>query len=231
MRVMDAAAPDFPRSKTNLLVEQAFSIWEESRPERLTQLVFCDLSKPVPPERGFSVYNDISRKLTALGVPPAEIAFIHDANTDAKKARLFADVREGRIRILLGSTQKMGMGTNVQDRLYALHHLDAPWRPADIEQRDGRMLRRGNQNLQVRILRYVTQKTFDAYMWQTLEYKARMIAQIMCGDVSVRRVEDLDTPGAAPESGSRRGAHPGGSGGSRRHLRRSLPHPAGGAGL
>jgi hypothetical protein len=132
MRVMDPTAPDFPGSKTNLLVQHAFLIWQESQAERLTQLIFCDLSKPVPPERGFSVYNDISRKLTALGVPPAEIAFIHDANTDAKKARLFADVREGRVRILLGSTQKMGMGTNVQDRLYALHHLDAPWGPAPL---------------------------------------------------------------------------------------------------
>jgi hypothetical protein len=194
MRVMDPAAPDFSGSKVNLLVEHAFGIWQDSQAERLTQLVFCDLSKPLPPERGFSVYHDVRQKLTALGVPPGEIAFIHDANTDAKKARLFADVREGRIRILLGSTAKMGMSTNVQDRLYALHHLDAPWRPADIEQRDGRMLRRGNRNSRVRILRYVTQKTFDAYMWQTLEYKARMIAQIMCGDVAVRRVEDLDTP-------------------------------------
>lgn len=194
MRVMDPTTPDFPGSKTNLLVEHAFGIWQETHPERLTQLVFCDLSRPVPEGMGFSVYNDVRHKLLTRGVPAPEIAFIHDADTDARKARLFADVRQGRVRILLGSTAKMGMGTNVQDRLYALHHLDAPWRPADIEQRDGRMLRRGNQNAFVRILRYVTQRTFDAYMWQTLEYKARMIAQVMCGDVAVRRVEDLDTP-------------------------------------
>jgi hypothetical protein len=194
IRVMDPTAPDFPGSKVNLLVENVYSIWEETREQRLTQLIFCDLSKPVPPRRGFSAYNDIRGKLIARGVPPAEIAFIHDANTDAKKARLFADVRAGRVRILMGSTQKMGMGTNVQDLLYATHHLDCPWRPADIEQRDGRMLRRGNRNPFVRILRYVTQRTFDAYMWQTLEYKARMIAQIMCGEIAVRRIEDLDTP-------------------------------------
>ena len=194
MRVMDPAAPDFPGSKTNLLVRNVVSIWEETRADRLTQLVFCDLSKPLPPGRGFSVYNDVRTKLLARGVPAAEVAFVHDANSDAKKARLFADVRAGRVRILLGSTPKMGMGTNVQDLLFALHHLDAPWRPADIEQRDGRMLRRGNRNPYVRILRYVTQRTFDAYMWQTLEYKARMIAQVMCGELAVRRIEDLDTP-------------------------------------
>lgn len=194
MRVMDSAAPDFPGSKVNLLAQSVFDIWEETREQRLTQLIFCDLSKPLPAGRGFSVYNDVRDKLIARGVPAAEIAFIHDANTDAKKARLFADVRAGRVGVLMGSTQKMGMGTNVQDLLYAVHHLDAPWRPADIEQRDGRMLRRGNRNPLVRILRYVTQRTFDAYMWQVLEYKARMIAQVMCGALAVRRIEDLDTP-------------------------------------
>lgn len=193
MRVMDPTAPDFPGSKVNLLAENVFSIWEETQADRLTQLVFCDLSRPVAAGQGFSVYNDTRAKLIARGVPPTEIAFIHDANTDARKARLFADVRAGRVRILMGSTQKMGMGTNVQDLLYATHHLDCPWRPADIEQRDGRMLRRGNRNAFVRILRYVTQRTFDAYMWQTLEYKARMIAQIMCGEIAVRRIEDLDS--------------------------------------
>ena len=194
LRILVPSTDDFPGSKVNLLVENVYSIWEETREQRLTQLIFCDLSKPVPPGRGFSVYNDVRDKLIDRGVLPAEIAFIHDANSDAKKARLFADVRAGRIRILMGSTQKMGMGTNVQDLLYAVHHLDAPWRPADIEQRDGRMLRRGNRNPFVRIFRYVTQRTFDAYMWQVLEYKARVIAQIMCGDVAVRRIEDLDTP-------------------------------------
>ncbi len=194
MRVMDPSAPDFAGSKVNQVVRNARSIWEETRDERLTQLIFCDLSKPVAAGRGFSVYNDIREKLLASGVPADEVAFIHDAKTDARKARLFADMREGRVRILLGSTQKMGMGTNVQDLLFALHHLDAPWRPADIEQREGRMLRRGNRNSHVRVLRYVTQRTFDAYMWQTLEYKARMIAQIMCGELAVRRIEDLDTP-------------------------------------
>ena len=194
MRILDAKARDFATSKVNLLVERVLAIWTETRGPRLTQLVFCDLSKPVPPGRGFSVYNDVRDKLIARGVPPAEIAFIHDAGSDVKKARLFADVRAGRVRILLGSTQKMGLGTNVQDRLYAVHHLDAPWRPADIEQRDGRMMRRGNGNPCVRILRYVTQRTFDAYMWQLLEYKARMIAQVMHGDAAVRRIEDLETP-------------------------------------
>lgn len=194
MRILNPEADDFAESKTNLLVERGFAIWTETRAARLTQLIFCDLSKPVAPERGFSVYNDVRDKLVARGVPPAEIAFIHDAGNDVKKARLFADVRAGRVRILLGSTQKMGLGTNVQDRLCAVHHLDAPWRPADIEQRDGRMMRRGNMNPHVRILRYVTQRTFDAYMWQVLEYKARMIAQVMRGDAAVRRIEDLETP-------------------------------------
>lgn len=194
MRVVDPEAGDFAGSKVNLLVECAFAIWTETMESRLTQLVFCDLSRPVPPGRGFSVYNDVREKLIALGVPTDEIAFIHDAGNDAKKARLFADVRAGRIRILMGSTQKMGLGTNVQDRLYAVHHLDAPWRPSDIEQRDGRMMRRGNMNAFVRILRYVTQRTFDAYMWQVLEYKARMIAQVMRGDTAIRRIEDLETP-------------------------------------
>lgn len=194
LRILDPSASDFPGSKLNLLVQSVLSIWQETRPERLTQLVFCDLSRPLPPGQGFSVYNDVRDKLVARGVPLSEIAFVHDASSDAKKARLFADVRAGRVRILLGSTQKMGMGTNVQDLLYAVHHLDCPWRPADIEQRDGRMLRRGNRNPSVRILRYVTQRTFDAYMWQTLEYKARMIAQIMCGDLAVRRIENLETP-------------------------------------
>ncbi|MGH7577160.1 MAG: helicase-related protein [Longimicrobiales bacterium] len=194
MRVLSPHVGDFVESKVNLLVDRVDAIWAETTGSRLTQLIFCDLSKPVVPGRGFSVYNDVRQKLIARGVPPAEIAFIHDAGNDLKKARLFADVRAGRVRILLGSTQKMGLGTNVQDRLYAMHHLDAPWRPADIEQRDGRMMRRGNTNPFVRILRYVTQRTFDAYMWQVLEYKARMIAQVMRGDAAVRRIEDLETP-------------------------------------
>lgn len=194
MRILNPHVGDFAEGKVNLLVERVQTIRAETRGSRLTQLIFCDLSKPVAPGRGFSVYNDVREKLIAHGVPPAEIAFIHDAGNDLKKARLFADVRAGRIRILMGSTQKMALGTNVQDRLYAVHHLDAPWRPADIEQRDGRMMRRGNTNPHVRILRYVTQRTFDAYMWQVLEYKARMIAQVMRGDAAVRRIEDLETP-------------------------------------
>lgn len=181
-------------SKVNLAVREIHTIWQESRADRLTQLVFCDLSTPKAEGGGFSVYQDIRTKLEVAGVPAREIAAIQDYDSDAEKLSLFKDVRAGKIRILLGSTQKMGSGTNVQAKLIALHHLDAPWRPADIEQREGRILRQGNANATVRILRYVTEGSFDGYSWQVLETKAKFIAQIMRGESSARRIEDLDSP-------------------------------------
>ena len=164
--------------------------WEQTRDRRSTQLVFCDLSTPNPDR--FNVYDDIRDRLVEKGIPPAEIAYIHDAETDAQKKTLFDAVNSGRIRVLIGSTEKMGAGTNVQKRLTALHHLDAPWRPRDIEQREGRILRQGNDNSMVDIYRYVTEGSFDAYMWQTLETKARFIQQVMNGSVTVRQAEDLE---------------------------------------
>ena len=182
---------DDPQSKVNLAVESICRIWQATHPERSAQLVFCDLS--TPQDAGFSVYRDMAQKLGGLGIPAEEIAFIQDFESDAAKLGLFRDVRSGKVRILFGSTQKMGSGTNVQERLIALHHLDAPWRPADVEQREGRILRQGNKNAVVQIYRYVTGGSFDAYMWQTLETKAKFIAQVMSGDTTVRRLEDLDS--------------------------------------
>src|SRR6185369_7183774 len=153
--------------------------------------VFCDLS--TPKDRGFSVYRDMAEKLERLGVPSGDIAFIQDYDSDAAKLSLFRDVRAGKVRVLFGSTQKMGSGTNVQERLIALHHLDAPWRPADVEQREGRILRQGNKNPVIQIYRYVSEGSFDAYMWQTLETKAKFIAQVMSGDMTIRRLEDLES--------------------------------------
>jgi N12 class adenine-specific DNA methylase len=184
---------DNPDSKTNKAVEKIHDIWEQSAPTRGAQLVFCDLSTPQANGRWFSVYNDVREKLIARGIPADQIAFAQDATDDASKAMLFKSAREGRVRVLLGSTAKMGEGTNVQTRLVALHHLDAPWRPADIEQREGRILRQGNQNEYVKIFRYVTEGSFDAYMWQTLETKCRFIAQVMTGDATMRRAEDVDS--------------------------------------
>ena len=184
---------DNPDSKTNLAVEKIYEIWRDSTPQRGAQLVFCDLSTPTPVAGWFSVYEDVWAKLIDRGIPAREIAFAQQFNDDASKAALFKSVREGRVRILLGSTLKMGEGTNVQTRLVALHHLDAPWRPADIEQREGRIVRQGNQNEYVKIFRYVTEGSFDAYMWQTLETKCRFIAQVMTGDATVRRAEDVDS--------------------------------------
>ncbi len=181
-----------PDSKVNLAVEQIHKAWSDSVEQRGTQLVFCDLSTPQPGSRAFSVYEDVRSKLLSRGVPSAEIAFIQDHDEDTAKASLFKSVREGKIRILLGSTPKMGEGTNVQRRLVALHHLDAPWRPSDIEQRDGRILRQGNTNEYVKVFRYVTEGSFDAYMWQTLETKCRFIAQVITGDATMRRAEDVD---------------------------------------
>jgi N12 class adenine-specific DNA methylase len=191
LRLMKPAAKDDPQGKVNQAVENVFRIWQESKPERSAQLVFCDLS--TPKDKGFSVYRDAAEKLERLGVPSAEIAFIQDYDSDASKLSLFRDVRAGKVRVLFGSTQKMGSGTNVQERLIALHHFDAPWRPADVEQREGRILRQGNKNEIVSIYRYVTEGSFDAYMWQTLETKAKFIAQVMSGDMTIRRLEDLDS--------------------------------------
>ena len=239
-RLIDPMLPDHPGSKVNVCVDNIFRIWQEGQSDKLTQLVFCDLSTPktnassraVPsqpqaaenneqaknniqtneledeitsaeaPESPaepkienmdrFSVYDDIRTKLIARGVPPEEIAFIHDANTEAKKKDLFAKVRSGQVRVLLGSTQKMGAGTNCQDRLIALHDLDAPWRPGDLEQRAGRIVRQGNKNKDVYIYRYVTEASFDAFLWQTLENKQKFISQIMTSKSPVRSCEDVD---------------------------------------
>jgi len=195
MRLVHAFAEPELDTKLGLAVDRVMRVWEETREARSTQLVFCDLSTPdrsaSHPGR-FNVYDEIKTKLIERGVPQAEIAFIHDADTDAEKKLLFDSVNAGRVRILIGSTEKMGAGMNVQKRLAALHHLDAPWRPRDIEQREGRILRQGNLNGEVRIFRYVTEGSFDAYMWQTLETKARFIQQVMNGHTSVRSAEDLD---------------------------------------
>jgi N12 class adenine-specific DNA methylase/predicted O-methyltransferase YrrM len=191
-RLIAPTAPDATDSKVNLAVEKIHRIWLDSSPQKSAQLVFCDLSTPRKGQREFSVYDDICAKLIAHGVPRKEIAFIQDHDTDTGKAALFKAVREGDVRILLGSTLKMGEGTNVQRRLIALHHLDAPWRPSDIEQREGRILRQGNINEFVSIFRYVTEGSFDAYMWQTLETKARFIAQVMIGDATMRKAEDVE---------------------------------------
>jgi N12 class adenine-specific DNA methylase len=184
---------DNPDSKTNKAVENIHEIWLESAPTRGAQLVFCDISTPKSNGQWFSVYDDVREKLVARGIPADQIGFVQDYNDDASKAMLFKSVREGRVRILLGSTAKMGEGTNVQTRLVALHHLDAPWRPADIDQREGRILRQGNQNEYVKIFRYVSEGSFDAYMWQTLETKCRFITQVMTGDATMRRAEDVDS--------------------------------------
>jgi N12 class adenine-specific DNA methylase len=190
-RLLNPALPDDPNSKVGACLGNVFHIWSESQVERFTQLVFCDLSTPKG-DREFSVYDDLKKKLIELGVPTEEIAFIHDANTETKKAELFAKVRAGQVRILLGSTAKMGSGTNVQRVLYAEHHLDIPWRPADLEQREGRAIRQGNTCSAVHIYRYVTEGTFDAYMWATLENKQKFIGQIMTSKSPVRSCEDVD---------------------------------------
>ena len=189
-RLIDPLLPDDPNSKANACVEQVYEIWEQSKPEKSTQMIFCDLS--TPKADGFSVYNDIRDKLVAKGIPKEEIQFIHDADTETKKAELFGKVRSGAVRVLMGSTQKMGAGTNVQTRLIALHHLDCPWRPADIAQRNGRMVRQGNMNKEVSIFIYVTESTFDAYSWQLVENKQKFISQIMTSKSPARSCEDFD---------------------------------------
>jgi len=225
-RLINPLFPDNPGSKVNMCVENVFRIWENGQADKLTQLIFCDLSTPkaaaaakrdktamaagnkvaggtdlhalgnlledIKPDAPFSVYEDIRSKLVAMGIPEREIAFIHDANTDAKKKELFAKVRSGRVRVLMGSTFKMGAGMNVQDRLIALHDLDCPWRPGDLEQRKGRIVRQGNKNPTVHIYRYVTEGTFDSYLWQTVENKQKFISQIMTSKSPVRSCEDVD---------------------------------------
>ena len=221
-RVINPDLPDAPESKVNQCVDNIYRIWDEGQPEKLTQLLFCDLSTPktaavkkvakavagnldspelhaleqltedAAPEQAFTIYDDIRDKLVANGIPRDQIAYIHEANTEVRKKELFAKVRSGQVRVLMGSTFKMGAGMNVQDRLVALHDLDAPWRPGDLEQRSGRIIRQGNKNKEVHIYRYVTEATFDAYLWQTLENKQKFISQIMTSKSPVRSCEDID---------------------------------------
>ena len=190
-RLINDMLPDEDNSKATTCVDKAFEIWEETKEQKSAQLIFCDLSTPKG-DGTFNVYEDIRSKLIEKGVSPEEIAFIHDANTEKRKAELFAKVRGGQVRFLLGSTAKMGAGTNVQDRLIALHHLDVPWRPSDIEQQEGRILRQGNMNDKVKIFRYVTEGTFDSYSWQLIENKQKFIGQIMTSKSPVRSCEDID---------------------------------------
>ena len=190
-RLMNPLLPDDPNSKLNACVRNVLRIWEEGKEERLTQLLFCDLSTPKG-DGQFNVYDDVKKKLLAVGVPESEVAFIHTADTEAKKKELFSKVRTGQVRILLGSTAKMGAGTNVQDRLVAVHHLDVGWKPSDMTQRNGRIIRQGNRNKTVQIYNYVTEGTFDAYLFQTLENKQRFIGQIMTSKSPVRSCEDVD---------------------------------------
>lgn len=223
-RIINPNLPDEPTSKVNMCVDNIHRIWEEGHDNKLTQLVFCDLSTPksttshrtakapagnldspeiralehlaekdgTSEEPSFTVYDDIREKLVARGIPREQIAFIHEANTEARKKELFSKVRSGQVRVLMGSTFKMGAGMNVQDRLIALHDLDAPWRPGDLEQRSGRIIRQGNMNPEVHIYRYVTEATFDAYLWQTLENKQKFISQIMTSKSPVRACDDID---------------------------------------
>ena len=191
MRLLSSLAPDDENSKVSVCARNVYRIWAESTAQRSTQLVFCDLSTPKA-DGSFNVYDDLRRKLLEIGIPENEIAYIHTANTEQKKKELFAKVRGGEVRILMGSTAKMGAGTNVQDRLIALHDLDCPWRPSDLQQRLGRIVRQGNQNPEVEIFRYVTEGTFDAYLYQLVESKQRFIAQIMTSKAPARAAEDVD---------------------------------------
>ncbi len=190
-RLLNDMLPDVGESKVNACVENAFQVWEDGKDTQATQLIFCDLSTPKT-DGTFNVYDDVRNKLVERGIPKEQIAFIHEYNTEVKKAELFAKVRAGQVRILMGSTPKLGAGTNVQDRLLALHHLDCPWKPSDLEQQEGRILRQGNQNDKVKIFRYVTENTFDSYMWQILENKQKFISQIMTSKSPVRACEDVD---------------------------------------
>ena len=190
-RLMNTLLPDDPDSKLNACVGNILRIWQDGQADKLTQLVFCDLSTPKN-DGTFNVYDDVKTKLIANGVPAEEVAFIHDADTEAKKKDLFAKVRTGQVRVLLGSTQKMGAGTNVQDKLVAVHHLDVGWRPSDMTQRNGRIIRQGNRNKEVQVYQYVTEGTFDAYLYQTLENKQKFISQIMTSKSPVRSCDDVD---------------------------------------
>ena len=191
VRLMNPMLPDDPNSKLNVCVRNVLKIWEEGKDQKLTQLLFCDLSTPKN-DGNFNVYDDIRKKLVAAGVPENEIEFIHNADTEAKKATLFSKVRSGDVRVLLGSTAKMGAGTNVQSRLVAVHHLDVGWKPSDMTQRNGRIIRQGNMNKEVKVFNYVTEGTFDSYLFQTLENKQRFISQIMTSKSPVRSCEDVD---------------------------------------
>ena len=191
VRLMNPMLPDDPNSKLNVCVQNVLKIWEEGKEQKLTQLLFCDLSTPKN-DGNFNVYDDIRKKLIAAGVPENEIEFIHNADTEAKKAALFSKVRSGDVRVLLGSTAKMGAGTNVQSRLVAVHHLDVGWKPSDMTQRNGRIIRQGNMNKEIKVFNYVTEGTFDSYLFQTLENKQRFISQIMTSKSPVRSCEDVD---------------------------------------
>ena len=190
-RLLNDMLPDAGESKVNACVENTFQVWEDGKDTQATQLIFCDLSTPKN-DGTFNVYDDVRNKLVERGIPKEQIAFIHEYNTEVRKAELFAKVRAGQVRILMGSTPKLGAGTNVQDKLLALHHLDCPWKPSDLEQQEGRILRQGNQNDKVKIFRYVTENTFDSYMWQILENKQKFISQIMTSKSPVRACEDVD---------------------------------------
>ena len=190
-RLVNELLPDDPGSKVSVCAEKSYEIWENTMTQKSAQLIFCDLSTPKG-DGSFNVYDDLKQKLIEKGVPEKEIAFIHDANTEAKKTELFGKVKSGQVRFLIGSTAKMGAGTNVQDRLIALHHLDIGWKPSDLEQREGRIIRQGNHNKKVQIFRYVTESTFDSYMWQLIENKQKFISQIMTSKAPVRSCEDVD---------------------------------------
>jgi len=190
-RLVNELLPDNPESKISVCAEKSYEIWKDTAAQKSAQLIFCDLSTPKG-DGSFNVYDDLKQKLMEKGVPEKEIAFIHDANTEAKKTELFGKVKSGQVRFLIGSTAKMGAGTNVQDRLIVLHHLDIGWKPSDLEQREGRIIRQGNHNKKVHIFRYVTESTFDSYMWQLIENKQKFISQIMTSKAPVRSCEDVD---------------------------------------
>lgn len=196
-RLMNPLLPDADNSKVNSCLDNLYTIWEENKNKKSTQLVFCDLSTPKDikgheKEEFTDVYNELKKKLIQKGIPPDEIAFIHEADNESKKKELFSKVRQGEVRILMGSTQKMGAGTNVQDKLIATHHLDCAWKPSDLTQRNGRMIRQGNENEKVFVYSYVTEKTFDSYMYQLVEQKQKFISQIMTSKTPARTMEDID---------------------------------------
>lgn len=190
-RLMNEMLPDHENSKVAACARNVFEIWQRTAEQRSTQMIFCDLSTPHNDGK-FNVYDDLKKKLIGMGVPEEEIAFIHSAGTEEQKKELFGKVRSGQIRVLIGSTQKMGAGTNVQQKLIALHHVDCPWRPSDLQQREGRIIRQGNENPEVEIYTYVTEATFDSYLYQLVESKQKFIGQIMTSKSPVRSAEDID---------------------------------------